>query len=196
MLYSKYLEKVLGNRTKIVMLRAFSRIPEKVWTSRGLAHFLGTYNTTVLDNLGDLEEMGLLDLGMHGHVKTIKFNRESFVFKEIVKPLFGAERKTLDILIEDLKSAVSPKDVSLFALFGSIAEHSERSNSDIDVIIVTENKDKIEKSLEEAQYSISKKFGNELSPFVLSPTEFKAKQDTSFIKEAKKNHIVLHGKWL
>ena len=169
MIYTRYLEKVLGNKTKIAMLRAFYKVPDKVWTSRGLADFIGTYNTTVLDNLGDLEEMGILIIGSHGKVKTIKVNKDSFIFKEMVKPLFQAEKNSLDKLIKDLKAMLGPKDAKLFLVFGSIVDQKERPNSDIDLIVVTENKGKIDKIIENNQHVISNKYGNGLSFFFFLP---------------------------
>ncbi|GEM_PF-2589497 len=196
MLYRPYMEKLLGNKTKIAVCRAFCKIPDKIWSSRDLAKFIGTYNTTVLDNLGDLEEMGLVDIGQHGHVKTIKLNKESFVFRDILKPLFEKEEKTLKILIEHLKLIINPKDIELFIMFGSIVAKKEKSNSDIDVLIVTKNKEKLDRILTEKQSEISKRFGNELSTYIMSPQEFKEKQKSPFLREAKKNHITVYGEWL
>ena len=196
MLYNFYLEKLLGNKTKIAMLRTFYKIPDKIWSSRDLAKFIGTYNTTILDNLGDLEDMGLIDIGMHGHVKTIKLNKESFVFADIVKPLFRKEEDTIKELIETIKTAINKKDVELLALFGSIVERKEKPASDIDLLIVARNREKIDKLLMEKQGIISRKFGNEISPYIMSPQEFKQKQNAPFIKEAKKSYIIIHGEWL
>ena len=195
MLYRNYLEKLLGNRTKIAMLRSFYQIPNKIWSSRDLAKFIGIYNTTVLDNLVDLEEMGLVDIGMHGHVKTIKLNKESFVFTEIAKPLFEKEAKTFEALVNSLKSIIKSKDIQLFVLFGSIVERREKSNSDIDILIVTKNKESVDILLTEKQGYIVKMFGNELAPHIMSPAEFKEKQNAPFLREAKKNHIPIYGEW-
>ncbi|MBI5347046.1 MAG: nucleotidyltransferase domain-containing protein [Candidatus Aenigmarchaeota archaeon] len=196
MIFAKYLEKLVGNKTKIGMLRMFSRIPEKVWSSRDLAKAIGTYNTTVLDNLGDFEEMGLIDLGYHGHVKTIKVNKDSFLFAGVVKPLFEKEAKSLDFLLEDLKSTINTDGLKLAAVFGSIAEHKERPDSDIDILVVTSKKISAEKLLEDNQHRMLKKYGNQISAFVFSPEEFRKKKNAPFIKEAMKNNIVLYGKWV
>ena len=193
MLYSLYLEKLLGNKTKIAMLRTFYKIPDKIWSSRDLAKFIGTYNTTILDNLGDLEDMGLIDIGMHGHVKTIKLNKESFVFNDIIKPLFRKEEDTLKELIGTIKAAINKKDVELLALFGSIVEKKEKPTSDIDLLIVAKSKEKIDKLLIEKQGAISGRFGNEISPYIMSPQEFKEKQNAPFTKEARKNFILMSG---
>ncbi|MBI2676166.1 MAG: nucleotidyltransferase domain-containing protein [Candidatus Aenigmarchaeota archaeon] len=196
MIYANYLNRILGNRTKIALLRIFCKMPDKVWTSRELARFIGTYNTTVLDNLTDFEEMDLLNISMHGHGKAIKVNKESFIFTEIVRPLFEAETMTLNRLIYDLKAMIDPKDVRLFCLFGSIAEHMEKPGSDIDIIIVTRKKGKIERLLAEKEGMIARKYGNELSVHIFSSKEFRSKQNTPFLREARKRHIVLHGRWV
>ena len=196
MLYNNYVEKLFGNKTKIAMLRAFYKIPDKIWSSRDLAKFIGTYNTTILDNLGDLEDMGLIYIGMHGHVKTIKLNKESFVFTDVVKTIFRKEGDTFKELIETIKTIINKKDVELLAVFGSIVEKKEKPASDIDLLIVTRNKEKIDKLLTEKQCFISSRFGNEISPHIMSPQEFKGKQSTPYIKEAKKNYVIIHGEWL
>lgn len=196
MLYRNYLEKLLGNKTKIAMLRAFYKIPDKIWSSRDLARFIGAYNTTILDNLGDIEDMGLVDIGLHGHVKTIKVNKESFVFTNIVKPLFEKEDKTLKALIEQLKLSIMPKDTDIFVLFGSVVEKKEKPSSDIDLLIVTKNKEKIDRVMSEKQGLISRMFGNEVAACIMSPHEFKEKQKLPFLKEAKKNHITIYGEWV
>ncbi len=195
MLYTNYLERILGNRTKIALLRIFYKMPDKVWTSRELARFIGTYNTTVLDNLKDFEDMGLLNISMHGHGKAIKINKESFIFTEIVRTLFEAETMTLNRLVCDLKAIIDERDVKLFCLFGSIVEHMEKPDSDIDIIIVTGKRDKIERLLAEKQGMIARKYGNELSLHIFGPKEFRSKQNTPFLREARKRHIALHGRW-
>ena len=195
MIYKNYLEKLFGNKTKIALARTFYKIPEKVWTVRDIARFIGIQHTTVLDNLEDLEELGLLHIGGYGKAKTIKVNKDSFIFNKIVKPLFETEIRTRDELISDLKKIINSNDIELLALFGSVAEESEKFNSDIDLLIVSKNKDEVERILTEKQSFISNKFGNELSPYIFTPKEFKSKQKTPFLKDAKKKCIILRGEW-
>ncbi len=195
MQFKNYMEKLLGNKAKIAMLRAFCAVPEKVWTSRDLAKFIGTYNSTILRNLGDFEDMGIVEIGMHGHVKTIKLNRAGFSFSKIAKPIFDAEKNTLNSLIEDLKEIIKPGDVKFFALFGSVAEGKERPNSDIDLLIVSEKKEKVVEALEKNRSEIAKKYGNEISFQIFSQKEFKLKQSSPFLRDAKKKYISIYGDW-
>lgn len=195
MRYHHYLEKLLGNKTKISLLRTLYKIPDKVWTSRSLAKFIGTYNTTILDNLSDLAEMGVLHIGNYGRGKTIQLNKQSFIFAEVIKPLFEKEEKSLAVLINKLKSLFNKADLELMVLFGSLVSHEEKPNSDIDLLIVTKNKKQMEEIITQRQGEIAVQFGNELSPYILSPSEFKGKQNTPFIKDIKKKQIILAGEW-
>ena len=195
MQYTHYLDKILGNKTKINLLRVFYRLPDKTWTSRELAEYVGTYNTTVLDNLGDFVDFGLVDVGMHGHGKTIKVNKKNYIFTHIVCPLFETEQTTFNELLSELKRLINKKEIKLFALFGSVVEHKERPNSDIDLLIVTENKEKIEPILTKKQAIIAEKFGNEISPHLFTLKEFKKKQKSPFLHDAKKKSLIVYGEW-
>jgi len=195
MIYRKYLEKLLGNKTKVALLRVFADVPDKAWTIRELARFIHTYNTTVQDNLPDLEDMGIVEKGMHGKGMVVKVKKDSFVFSHIVAPLFGAEKKTFDALTASLKDAL-PKGTMCAVLFGSVAAHTETPHSDIDILVIAADKRAAEESIGRAQSRIAREFGNELSLHLLTPAEFRQKQQTPFIKEAKKTGIVLQGRWL
>lgn len=195
MIYHNYLEKLLGNKTKISLLRTLYKIPDKVWTSRGLARFIGIYNTTILDNVRDLAEMGILQVGNYGRGKTIQLNKQSFVFAEIIKPLFEKEENSLAILTKKLKSLFGRADLELLVLFGSLVSHEEKPNSDIDILIVTKDKKQVENIITQQQGEIAKQFSNELSPYIFSPSEFKARRNAPFVKDIKKKHILLRGGW-
>lgn len=195
MIYHYYLEKLLGNKTKISLLRTLYKIPDKIWTSRSLAKFIGVYNTTVLDNIQDLAEMGVLQIGKYGGGKTIRLNKESFVFTEIIKPLLEKEEKSLAVLIGKLKIMFRRANLELLVLFGSLIAHKEKPNSDIDILVITKNKKQVEEIITQQQGEIVTQFGNELSFYILSPSEFRAKKKAPFIKDIKKNHILLKGEW-
>ncbi len=195
MQYTRYLPKIFGNKTKINILRVFYRLPDKTWTSRELARYIGTYNTTILDNLNDFIDFGLLDIGAHGHSKTIKVNKKSYVFTQIICPLFETEQNTFSALLSELKMMIKPNEVTLFALFGSVAEHMEKPNSDIDLLIVTDNKERVETILTKKQGIIAAQFGNELSHHIFSLEEFKKKQKSPFLQDAKKKSLIFYGEW-
>ncbi len=196
MLLNNYLENLLGSRTKVKVLKAFAGMPEKAWTSRELAKFVGVSNMSILRCLGDLADMNLVDISKTGNSHVIKVKKSSFAFTKILKPLFTAEKGTREELINDVKDLIPSRYVTTYAIFGSVAAKEEKPNSDIDLLIVTKYKDKIEKLITETQWQITGKYGNLLSPFIMTEAEFKGKQNTPFIRDAKKRHILLAGRWL
>ena len=196
MLFHNFLEALLASKVKVKILRLISRLPEKTWTSRELAKFIGVSNMSVLRSLVDLEGMNLIDISRAGNSYLIKVKRSGFIFSSVLKPLFDAERFAFDGLVKDLKEMVPPRYVAFYALFGSVAGKTESQNSDIDVLIVTEKPGAIEKIITEKQSLISQKYGNRLSPYIMTVVEFRKKQGVPFLKEAKKNHVVLAGRWI
>ena len=62
MIFTNYLERVLGSKAKIKILRTVYKIPEKGWTSRELSMFIGISHTAVLKSLPDLIDMNILKI--------------------------------------------------------------------------------------------------------------------------------------
>lgn len=195
MQYHNYLEQVLGNKTKVGILRVLWQFPDKIWTEREIAEYIKVYNTTVLDNMQDLVNFGIVIVGMHGRAKTVRVNKKNFIFKEIVFPLFETEKKSFEELISSLKNLIDEKDTKLCLFYGSIVEHKEIPTSDIDLLIVTYNKEKAEERIVKRQSEIVDRFGNEISITLWSIEEFKKKKNSPFLQTAKKNGIIICGDW-
>lgn len=195
MQYNNYLEQILGNKTKIGVLRVLCQFPDKIWTEREIAKYIEVYNTTVLDNMQDLVNFGIVIIGMHGRAKTVRVNKKNFVFKYVLYPLFETEKRTIEALISSLKSLINKKETKLFLFYGSIVEHKEMPTSDIDLLIITYNKEKAEEQIIKRQSEIVEQFGNEFSITIWSVEEFKKKKNSPFLQTAKKNGIVLYGDW-
>ncbi|MEK6921796.1 MAG: nucleotidyltransferase domain-containing protein, partial [Nanoarchaeota archaeon] len=116
-------------------------------------------------------------------------------FHEIIHPLFEKEKKSLQELLLSLQQLVDKKETKLYLLYGSIVNHTENPNSDLDLLIVTENKKMAEQRIIKKQSEIAEKFGNEVSVTLWSPEEFKKKKNSPFLQTAKKNAIIIYGDW-
>lgn len=81
----------------------------------------------------------------------------------------------------------------MVALFGSIAKALESVDSDIDILIVAENKKEIMSKIDERRNKIITEFGNLLSPLILTELEFKRKKNTPFAKDLIKNYEIIQG---
>jgi len=190
MLYHNYWEKVLGSQVKVKILRALLRYPAKKFTIRELAKFIGVSHTPVLRSLNDLQGMNLINLEKHGTANLLTFNAESHLH-QVLADLFSFEQQTANHLITQLKSTLPP--VKMAVLFGSVPKAAEKMDSDIDLLIIAEDKKKIEKELDEKQLSAIKEFGNLLSPLILTLSEFKKKKHAPFAKDLIKSYVLIKG---
>lgn len=190
MLFSAYLDVLLGSKVKVKILRALFRFETKAFTSRELAEHIKVSHTAVLKSLGNLQGMNIIKIESHGKSNLIELNKESCLYNEL-KRLFGFELETIGRLKEKIKR-ILPKAKSI-ALFGSIAIKKEELNSDIDVLIISHDKIKINEIIAKNQELFSKLFGNVMSAYVMTEDEFKKKKDTPFIRDMLKNHILIKG---
>lgn len=191
MQFHNYLEKTIGSKVKVKILRALFRHPSKKFTARELAASISATHTPVLRSLGDLQGMNLIRLEKHGTANVLELNTACHLHP-ILKDLFSFEQQTLEHAVNRLKTALPP--VEMAALFGSLQTGTEQMDSDIDIIIVTEDKAKTENELDAKHPEIIKEFGNLISPIILNLHEFKRKKDTPFAKDLAKNYTLIKGK--
>ncbi len=190
MIFNKYFETLLGSKVKIKILRNLFRFPTKIFTSRELACNIKVSHTGVLKSLSDLQGMNIIKIENHGNSNLITLNKESLLYNEL-DTLFKFESASLKYLNEEIKR-IFPHAKTI-ALFGSIAKNTEALNSDIDVLIITGNKTRINEIIAKNQGQFIKLFGNMISPHIMTENEFKVKRNTNFIKGILENYILIKG---
>ncbi len=190
MIFKNYLEKVLGSKVKIKIIRTLFRFPEKRFTARELANFIGASHTPVLKSLPDLEGMNLISVEKHGNSKLIKLNKKSYICDSI-KGAISNETSAKERLIFKIKKIIPSAD--MIVLFGSIQKEKESMKSDIDLLVVSESKKKIYDTIIGKQKSIIDEFGNNISAIVLTKKELIKKKNKPFAKDLLKNYRLIHG---
>ena len=190
MLFNAYLETLLGSKVKVKILRALLRFETKTFTLRELAEHVKVSHTAVLKSLGDLQGMNIIKIESHGTSNLITINKESYLYKEL-KRLFDFEVQTVQQLKEEIKNNL-PKAKSV-ALFGSIAMKKERLDSDIDILVITQDKSKINEIIAKNQEVFSKQFGNVVSAHIMTEGEFNRKRNTPLVKDILESHILIEG---
>ena len=190
MLFNSYLETLLGSRVKVKILRAFYRFPTKTFSSRELAKYIKVSHTAVLKSFRDLQGMNIVKIESHGTSNLITINQESFLYNEL-KRLFDFEIETLQSLKKEIRGILS-KEKSV-ALFGSIAQNKEKLNSDIDLLIITQNKAEVNEIIAKKQELFSREFGNVISAHIMTENEFKRKSNTAFVKDLLKSYVLIKG---
>jgi predicted nucleotidyltransferase len=128
--------------------------------------------------LADLASAGLLKVTSQGNQRHYQANEAAPVFEE----LRGLVLKTFG-LADVLRDALAPlaQDIDGAFVYGSVAKQQDTAQSDIDVMIVSENLGYADAfgALEPASITL----GRPVNPTVYSPAQFgkRAKQDNAFV---------------
>lgn len=194
MIFHRYLEKLLGSKVKINILRSLYKFPDKDFTTRELAKFIGSSHSGILKALVDLEEMNAVQIRMHGKAHMLRLNKRSLVAKNVLK-IFDFERETIDYLVAELKKIFESSNIISAAVFGSIVKHSEEPKSDIDILVVSEKRT-IEKEITVRQKDFSELFGNPIALYFMTPKKFRQSKNSKLVKDILRHHILLAGKKL
>src|SRR3989344_3277931 len=156
MKYNNYLENILGSKAKIKLLRTLYKFRDKKWTIRELANFNKMNHFGVIYALRDLQDMNLIDVEYHGKSNLVTLNDKSILIRLL--RIFDFENNSRKELIKDIKNLLNNKVISCI-LFGSVARGEERPNSDIDLLIIANNKKLVKDLIYEKQKYFTEKYG-------------------------------------
>lgn len=191
MKFHNVLDEVLGNKTKVKLLRGFFTYPEKEFTESELQRIAGIPQASVHRNVKSLLENGLLDRKRIGKANLYSLNKEHILYP-LLSSDFEEERNTLVELKKVIAGAVKNlSEVELAVLFGSIAKGIERADSDVDVFIVCKgDKSQLEEKLRDLISVIRNKFGNPFSLMIKRCEELKDLKTRSIYKEIKSGEVI------
>lgn len=193
MRFHEFLDSLIGTKVKVKLLRAFCKYQGKEFTLRELGRLLRISHPGVGKAILDLEKMNAVNARKIGRSNVYSLNRESYASR-IAMTLFSMESEALERLTTVLKRAMNHPAIISCAIFGSVVQGKETTSSDVDLLVITQNRDEAEDVVVRAQREASRKFGSSLSPYYLSPIEFDRKRNSALIRGIIKNHIILHGK--
>jgi len=159
-------------------------------SEREIAAVLNVSHMSVNRAMKELEDLNLVSNTVIGRTHVWQVNQKSYAFEFLSRLV-----KTIDeapIPIEDLKKIIlqslPKKDVSKVILFGSVSKGLEEHNSDIDVFILVKNqkqKEAIVSPIEELSTKCLERYGNVLSPYVLTENELRRKKHLKILSEIK-----------
>lgn len=173
MRFTNILEDILGHKSKIKVLRYLLNTKLEL-TGRQLSRTVGIHHRTVHKALKELASFGIVVMHQTGKAIIYKINDNNLLVERILKPIFGLEKNLLSQTIATILKRIKLRVVSAI-VFGSIASSTERGTSDIDVLFLVSSKkeqNKLLEELEKIEYDFLLKYGNMLSPLVLTLDEF------------------------
>ena len=191
-------EDLLGNKTKVRVLRVMFEYPDKTFSEHELSRFTDVPQPTIHRNMGDLVNSNLVVFNRMGKMNLFGLNRKSVLYNA-VKQFLQVERELLAELEKVITEALEHEDdIIAVNLYGSFAKGLERSDSDVDIIVVVSDDadmEVINERVEELGRLIHIRFGNALSCTVKRRRELKEIRYKQIYNEMKsgRNLIVKKG---
>jgi predicted nucleotidyltransferase len=193
MQFHDLVEMLLGSKVKVKVLRTLWRYREKEFTIRELAKFLGISHTGIKKVIDELEKTNVLRVRTVGRSCAFRLNTNSFA-ASIVEKTFEMERGALSELRDVIRKKLESRFVTSAALYGSVVEGREAPRSDIDLFIVTSQREKVEEIVAELQNDVSERFGNSISAYYVSEEDLRQKRREPPVKQALQSHMLICGK--
>ena len=195
MQFRDYLEQVLGSKAAIRILRTMIRYQAKVFAKRGLARTANVSVSETALTIRDFEDMGIIRVQPVGRSHQLSLNRKNYTFKKIIEPIFKAEEDTLYELIKVLKKNLDKKKIIISAaLFGSIVKGNEKLDSDIDVLVISNDFDAASQIISDVLVEVVEVFHAQLAPIIFSQKKLQSKKKGNLVRSIIANHIMICGK--
>ena len=194
MLLHKYLEYVLGNKASITLLRTMINYRRKIFTIRGLADEAKVSPNETALTVHNLAKFGIVTIQPIGRAYQIELNDKSHALNKIIEPIMSAEKNTLSDLLQLLKKHLDTKKITSAAVFGSVAKGDEKLDSDLDLLVISNDHDHAIEQISVASRQAFSIFHGNLSHLIFTEKEFRDKQKGSLIKSIIDNHILICGK--
>jgi len=196
MKFHDYLEQLFSTPTSIGLIRALIRYKGKVFTIRGLSKVARVSSSQSAVVIGQLERLGVVMTQPVGRSSLVSLNEKSYILNRIMRPMIRAEQETLDELLKILKKSLAKDKIVAAILFGSVSRHEEREESDIDLLVISNDFDYATGLLSKSGEQVSSVFGNRLSPIIMSERELTLKRNGTLVKDIEANHINITGRTL
>ena len=197
MKYSRPLNDLLGQQSKVNILRHLANTRLEM-SGRQIAADIGMSPWACHRALQDLTDQGVLVMRNMGRTYLFRLNEESYVVEELLLPLFQKEKHLLEAAIREMVDGLSQSIVSL-VLYGSVSRGEERPSSDLDVLVLVStdaDQDQMQELFAEKNDYFISRFGNVLSPIILSIAEFRQRYrgGDGLLREIVDTGRVIHGR--
>ena len=196
------LSNILNSKVKVDCLRHMCLYPSEL-NGRELSRHLTVTHRSIHKAMRSLVDEGVVDFTSHGNSFGYKLNKEKWIVKKMLLPLFKTEKVFLEVIIEKIKKGIEGlalrKSILSVVLFGSVHRKEDKSSSDFDIFVLIdleENVGSIEEGIINLGSNISKIYGVTLGPYFKSLDSFKKDKSLSVIKTIMASNRLIYGKEL
>jgi predicted nucleotidyltransferase len=190
MVFHSPLLTFLDSKTKQKII-GFLLKHEALMSEREIAAVSGVSHMSINRIMRELAEINFVHFVRAGRAHLWRVNRGSYAF-HIFSGLFNTLSQKTEPL-EDLKRAIREKlplpFIENLILFGSVAIGTERFDSDVDLYIQVKDESKkqeIEQAVEGLVLLCLERYGNPLSPYILTEKEWKERSNLKLAEKIEK----------
>ena len=196
MIINRVLDEVFSRWSNVAVLRALNKYVIGI-SGRAVAPAAGSTAKNCFTALNDLEDIGIVKRVRGGRDHLFSLNRQHFLVKQGITPVFETEQQFVEEIFNDVKKQLKKKCKSVY-LFGSVARKEEEAGSDLDLCIIFDkaNRKKIlEESMFELKSLLHKKYFVNVSPIYITHKEFirRAKNNKPPVNDIVKDGILIFG---
>ncbi len=199
---SNPLSNILNSKVKVGCLRYMCLYPSEL-NGRELSRHLHVTHRSVHKAMRSLVDEGVVDFISHGNSFGYKLNREKWITKKMLLPLFKSEKVFLEAIINKIREGIegSPlkKNILSVVLFGSVHRKEDKSSSDFDIFVLIDqeqNVSSVEDEIQKIGSNITKIYGVTLGPYSKSLASFRKDKALSVIKSIMASNRLIYGKEL
>lgn len=182
--------QLIDTEAKLKVVR-FLLNHEAAMSEREISSLVGISHMTVNRILRNLEQWHFVSYERVGRAHVWKVHPQSYAYEvlSVVKVAVDTQPQPFEALKTTILNGLPKKNLIKVVLFGSVAKHNEEAGSDVDLFVLTQNKENL-KPLEDALEGLStaclEKFGNRLAAYVLTEKQFQQKKDLKILEEIEK----------
>lgn len=168
------------------VLEYFLKNPNVSVHTKELSRTLKISPRTANDYLRSYEEDGVLTSEAIGNVIAYKLNNDQFLVKGLKRTYFLMQMNELGI-----ERFATENDILSLAVYGSFASGDYTQESDIDILIISPNKD-VDLSLLKPLETV---FGTEIDAQTYTLGEWRkiCRENREFAEEVKSNYVLIYG---
>jgi len=192
MRFNEPLFKAVTTRIKAGVAMHFLRGAPKM-SEREIARELKVSHMSVNRAVKELFDINFLKVSRAGNINLWELNKGSYSERALSAVLMDGVNAVnpLEELKKVLSQGLKGSGAGRAVLYGSIAKGKERPGSDIDLLLVVDDRDAAEKAVERLEMECIKKFGNPLSAHILSEKEYEEKKGLAVIKDADTGIVII-----
>ena len=190
------LQEVFRAPSHIAILRVLNQLNQGI-SGRELARRARINDRTCRLSLKRLEYLNIIEYLGAGKTKLVKLNRKNYFIKSILPEIFKEEQHFLKSAFVSIQKLV-PDDCEWACIYGSVAKKNDTVLSDVDLLILVSNGEKIDEMQDVITELITDHFeiyGLSISPIILTMDQWGEDIQFRDLKtDIVKSHIHLKGK--